>query len=58
MAAFENRLEIAMKTNLHLVFAGSCREAFAFYETTFGSKVQFTMTYGNRRRRDRLSLRR
>jgi PhnB protein len=35
-----------MKTNLHLVFAGSCREAFAFYETTFGSKVQFRMTYG------------
>ena len=35
-----------MKTNLHLVFAGNCREAFAFYETTFGSKVQFTMTYG------------
>lgn len=35
-----------MKTNLHLVFPGSCREAFAFYETTFSSKVQFRMTFG------------
>jgi PhnB protein len=35
-----------MKTNLHLVFLGKCREAFAFYEKTFGTKVQFTMTYG------------
>jgi PhnB protein len=35
-----------MKTNLHLVFPGTCREAFAFYEKAFGSKVQFTMTFG------------
>ena len=35
-----------MKTNLHLVFPGTCREAFAFYEKTFGSKIQFTMTFG------------
>ena len=35
-----------MKTDLHLVFSGNCREAFAFYEKTFGSKVQFCMTYG------------
>jgi PhnB protein len=35
-----------MKTNLHLVFPGTCREAFAFYEKTFGSKIQMTMTFG------------
>jgi len=35
-----------MKTNLNLVFPGSCREAFALYETTFNSKIQFRMTYG------------
>ena len=34
-----------MKTNLHIVFPGTCREAFAFYEKTFGSKIQFSMTY-------------
>ncbi len=35
-----------MKTNLYLTFPGNCREAFAFYETTFGSKVLMTMTFG------------
>ena len=35
-----------MKTDLHLVFSGKCREAFAFYEKTFNTKVQFTMTFG------------
>ena len=35
-----------MKTNLHLVFSGKCRDAFAFYEKTFNSKVEFTMTFG------------
>lgn len=35
-----------MKTNLHLVFPGTCREAFAFYEKTFGSKIQMSMTFG------------
>ena len=35
-----------MKTDLHLVFSGKCREAFAFYEKTFNSKVQFCMTFG------------
>ena len=35
-----------MKTDLHLVFSGKCREAFAFYEKTFNSKVQFAMTFG------------
>jgi len=38
---------MAMKTDVHLVFTGSCREAFAFYETTFGSKIAMTMTYGD-----------
>jgi len=36
----------AMKTDIYLVFSGECREAFAFYEKTFGTKVQFSMTYG------------
>ena len=35
-----------MKTDLHLVFSGKCRDAFAFYEKTFNTKVQFTMTFG------------
>lgn len=35
-----------MKTDLHLVFSGKCREAFAFYEKTFTTKVAFTMTFG------------
>jgi len=38
---------MAMKTDVHLVFSGSCREAFAFYEKTFGSKIGITMTYGD-----------
>ena len=36
-----------MKTDLHLVFGGQCREAFAFYEKTFDSKVVMTMKYGD-----------
>jgi len=36
-----------MDTNLHLVFFGSCREAFAFYEKTFNSKIQMSMTFGD-----------
>jgi PhnB protein len=35
-----------MSTNLHIVFPGTCREAFAFYEKTFGTKIQFSMTFG------------
>jgi len=35
-----------MNTNLHLVFDGKCRDAFAFYENTFNSKIVMTMTYG------------
>ena len=36
-----------MQTVLHLVFSGSCREAFAFYEKTFNSKIQMSMTFGD-----------
>jgi PhnB protein len=36
-----------MKTDLHLVFSGKCREAFAFYEKTFNTRVQFCMTFGD-----------
>ncbi len=35
-----------MKTDLHLVFSGKCREAFAFYEKTFKTQVSFCMTFG------------
>ncbi len=35
-----------MKTDIHLVFAGKCTEAFAFYEKVFKSKVSFCMKYG------------
>jgi PhnB protein len=36
-----------MQTNLHLVFAGQCSEAFAFYEKTFNGKIQMCMKYGD-----------
>ena len=36
-----------MRTDIHLGFLGNCREAFAFYEKRFGSKIQFSMTYGD-----------
>ena len=36
-----------MRTDLHLVFPGNCRDAFAFYEKTFNSKIFMTMTYGD-----------
>ena len=36
-----------MTTNLHLVFPGTCAEAFAFYEKTFGSRIKMTMKYGD-----------
>jgi PhnB protein len=35
-----------MNTNLYLMFQGTCREAFAFYAKTFGSRILMTMTYG------------
>lgn len=35
-----------MNTNLHLVFSGTCNEAFTFYEKTFGTQRMFTMTFG------------
>ena len=35
-----------MKTDLHLLFPGTCREAFAFYEKTFGSKLLLSITFG------------
>lgn len=34
-----------MKTNLHLVFAGKCDEAFGFYEQVFGTKRTMSMRY-------------
>lgn len=34
-----------MRTNLHLVFPGTCREAFDFYEGVFGGKRTFAMTF-------------
>jgi len=35
-----------MTTNLHLVFPGTCDEAFTFYEKTLGAKRTFSMTFG------------
>ncbi|HVG26226.1 MAG TPA: VOC family protein [Acidobacteriaceae bacterium] len=35
-----------MKTNLHLVFPGTCAEAFAFYEKALGTKRTMSMKYG------------
>ena len=34
-----------MKTNIHLVFPGTCREAFALYEKVFKTKRTFAMTF-------------
>lgn len=34
-----------MNTNLHLGFTGNCDAAFAFYETVFGTKRQFSMKW-------------
>jgi PhnB protein len=36
-----------MNTNIHLVFPGTCREAFDFYAKTFGSTVNMTMKFGD-----------
>jgi PhnB protein len=36
-----------MKTNIHLVFPGTCGDAFAFYEKTFGSKITLSMKFGD-----------
>ena len=36
-----------MKTNMHLMFPGTCREAFSFYEDALHSKIVMTMTYGD-----------
>lgn len=35
-----------MITDLHLGFTGNCNAAFAFYETVFRTKREFTMTWG------------
>ena len=35
-----------MKLNPYLAFDGRCREAFEFYERTFGGKITFTQTIG------------
>jgi PhnB protein len=36
-----------MNTNLQVTFPGTCDEAFAFYEQTFGGKRLITMHYGD-----------
>jgi PhnB protein len=38
--------ETAMKTNLMLIFPGTCEEAFGFYEKVFGTERLFTMRFG------------
>ena len=34
-----------MQLDPHLSFNGDCEEAFAFYEKTFGGKIEFKMTH-------------
>lgn len=36
-----------MKTNLHLVFPGTCDEAFTYYEAVFGSERIMTSRFGD-----------
>lgn len=36
-----------MTTDLHLGFTGNCDAAFTFYENLFGTKREFTMTWGD-----------
>lgn len=36
-----------METNLHMVFPGTCNQAFAFYEQTFGTTRIGTMTFAD-----------
>jgi PhnB protein len=38
---------MAMKTNLMLVFPGTCDEAFGFYEGVFGSQRVMTMRFSD-----------
>jgi PhnB protein len=35
-----------MKASIHLAFNGQCAAAFKFYEKCLGTKICFTMTYG------------
>jgi len=35
-----------MQIDPYLNFNGNCEEAFAFYEKTFGGKIEFKMTHG------------
>lgn len=36
-----------MKTDLHLIFPGTCREAFAFYAQVFSTQIIMTWTFGD-----------
>ena len=35
-----------MKLNPYLAFDGRCRDAFEFYERTFGGRISFIQTIG------------
>ena len=35
-----------MQVYAHLVFDGNCKEAFQFYETALGAKIEMMMTFG------------
>lgn len=35
-----------MQLATHLAFNGNCRQAFAFYESTFGGRILMQLTYG------------
>jgi PhnB protein len=37
---------MTMQLTTHLAFNGNCRQAFAFYESTFGGRILMQLTYG------------
>lgn len=41
-----------MKVHIYLTFDGNCREAMDYYAKSFGTKIQYTMTYGESQMKD------
>ena len=42
-----------MELSTYLFFNGNCKEAFQFYEKTFGGKIELMMTYGESPEKDK-----
>ena len=36
-----------MQVSCHLTFAGTCEEAFRFYERTLGGRIETMLAYGD-----------